>query len=109
MIHRPVRVYADTSVFGGMFDVEFADASKIFFEQMRIARFALVVSTVIERELETAPVNVQELFEEMLVLAERVEIVEEATRLARGYLDDGYANIAIHTPAEVIEDEGQDV
>jgi hypothetical protein len=29
-----IRIYADTSVFGGVFDDEFAAASKIFFDQV---------------------------------------------------------------------------
>lgn len=29
------RVYADTSVFGGVFDEEFCDTSRTFFEQVR--------------------------------------------------------------------------
>ena len=31
-----LRVYADTSVFGGAFDEEFEDASKMFFDQVRL-------------------------------------------------------------------------
>lgn len=31
----PIKVYADTSVYGGVFDEEFAEPSKIFFEQVR--------------------------------------------------------------------------
>ena len=30
----PIRVYADTSVFGGVFDEEFQVASRTFFEQV---------------------------------------------------------------------------
>ena len=37
----PLRVYADTSVFGGVFDEEFEDASRAFFDQIR-ARVAKI-------------------------------------------------------------------
>jgi hypothetical protein len=32
---RPIRVYADTSVFGGVFDDLFAQPSRTFFDQVR--------------------------------------------------------------------------
>jgi hypothetical protein len=41
---RDIKVYADTSVFGGVFDSEFQEASKIFFNAIREARFVLVSS-----------------------------------------------------------------
>ncbi|MFP3869852.1 MAG: hypothetical protein ACLFVT_03085 [Syntrophobacteria bacterium] len=41
MIIRSIRVYADTSVFGGILDEEFAEISKTFFEQVRKGRFHL--------------------------------------------------------------------
>jgi len=34
MAMRKLRVYADTSVFGGVFDDEFAEASRAFFDQV---------------------------------------------------------------------------
>jgi predicted nucleic acid-binding protein len=58
-----VRVYADTSVFGGAFDDEFSRASQKFFAQVREHRFELVVSAVVMEELERAPVQVRELFD----------------------------------------------
>ncbi len=34
-----LRVYADTSVFGGILDPEYAEASRTFFDQVRSGRF----------------------------------------------------------------------
>ena len=45
-----IRVYADTSVFGGVFDEEFSAPSRAFFDEVRSGRFQLVVSPVIELE-----------------------------------------------------------
>ena len=59
---RIPRVYADTSVYGGAFDEEFATASREFFEQVRRGRFALVTSTVVREELEAAPANLRQFF-----------------------------------------------
>ena len=44
-MHR-IRVYVDTSVFGGTQDEEFADASNRFFEHVSQGRFVLLVSDV---------------------------------------------------------------
>jgi len=46
-----VRVYADTSVYGGVFDEEFSGPSRTFFERIREGRFTLVVSALVEEEL----------------------------------------------------------
>jgi hypothetical protein len=39
-----IRVYADTSVYGGVFDLGIDQASKEFFEQVKQGRFQLVVA-----------------------------------------------------------------
>ena len=77
-VKRPLRVYADTSVFGGCFDVEFKDESVRFFEEVRLGQFIVVVSNVTLDELELAPDPVRG------VLAglppEQVEIVSTSRR-----------------------------
>ncbi len=57
-----MKVYADTSVFGGVFDEEFADPSKEFFAEVESGRFDLVVSAVVHAEIASAPEEVQEFF-----------------------------------------------
>lgn len=42
-----MRVYVDTSVFGGAFDEGFREASRAFFEEARVGRFKIVVSNVV--------------------------------------------------------------
>ena len=58
----PLRVYADTSVFGGCFDKEFDEASRAFFDQVTSGRFLLIVSDLTIRELEGAPPPIREFF-----------------------------------------------
>lgn len=70
---RP-RIYADTSVFGGVFDNEFRAPSEEFFEEIRKGRFSLVTSAVVQAEIDPAPQEVKELFEEMLAIAELIDI-----------------------------------
>jgi predicted nucleic acid-binding protein len=86
---RIPRVYADTSVFGGVFDEEFEQASRAFFEQVRRGRFQLVTSALVELEIALAPAAVRELFDDMLLLAERVDVSDEAARLQQAYVDAG--------------------
>jgi len=85
----PIRVYADTSVYGGTRDDEFADDSRTFFEQVRLGRFELAVSAVVLEELDQAPASVRALFDEVLSLAQIAEITEAAQQLQRAYIDAG--------------------
>ena len=87
-VKKPLRVYADTSVFGGCFDDEFKTESVRFFEEVRLGQFVVVVSNVTLDELELAPDRVRG------VLAglppQQVEIVNtspESDRLRNAYLE----------------------
>jgi predicted nucleic acid-binding protein len=85
----PLRVYADTSVFGGVFDEEFADASQTFFDQVRDGRFHLVTSAIVQEEMGEAPVEVRAFFDELLALVEIVDISVDAQKLQKAYLNAG--------------------
>jgi predicted nucleic acid-binding protein len=82
-----IRVYADTSVFGGVFDEEFESPSRIFFEQVKNEEFILVTSAVVQDELNLAPEVVKDFFDEMLIFAEVIDITEEALMLRESYLE----------------------
>jgi hypothetical protein len=84
-----IRTYADTSVYGGLHDVEFTEASRQFFDLVRAGRFALVTSAVVADELEEAPLKVQSDFEALLSQATVVDITEEAVDLQQAYLEAG--------------------
>jgi hypothetical protein len=86
---RLLRVYADSSVFGGVFDAEFAITSEAFFQQVREGRFRLVVSAVLREELEPAPEEVRDLFDALLASAEFTRMTENALRLQQAYLTAG--------------------
>jgi len=49
------RIYVDTSVFGGVFDDEFDDVSKEFFQQIKDNQFSLVTSALVQEEILEAP------------------------------------------------------
>ncbi len=152
---NPIRIYVDTSVFGGVFDEEFAKPSKLFFEQVKAGKFKLVTSVVVHKEIESAPVEVRSLFKKYSAKAEICEISKEALQLQQQYIktgilaakwnddalhvalatvsgcglivswnfkhivnfkkiplyngingNNGYPAISIHSPLEVIENEG---
>jgi hypothetical protein len=86
---RIPRVYAGTSGFGGVYDEEFAESSRAFLEQVRQGRFQLVTSALVEAEVALAPAPVRELFDEMLVLADRVGVTGDAVRLQQAYIAAG--------------------
>lgn len=86
MTRKPMRVYADTSVFGGTCDTIFEEGSNAFFEQVRKGRFRLIVSTVVLAELVNAPVAVRSFFTEMLGYVDVLEPSDEATALQQAYI-----------------------
>ena len=89
MKQKTIKLYADTSVFGGPFDEEFSESSRLFFDQVRRGRFLLIVSAVVQAEIAPASRAARELFEEMLAYAEIVEPADEALVLRQAYIDEG--------------------
>lgn len=98
-MNRPIRVYADTSVFGGVFDPEFASASKAFFERAREGVIEVVVSILVLDELEDAPPAVSGFLEEIRSLLTRVNISEDADYLHEAYLRAGVVSRKSDTDA----------
>ena len=84
-----VRAYADTSVFGGVYDEEFETASLVFFDEVRAGKRQLVVSEIVRREISTAPESVRLLFDERLADAEIAAMTSEALNLRAAYLNAG--------------------
>lgn len=83
---KAIRVYADTSVFGGVYDDEFKEPSRTFFEQVKSGQFVLVTSAVVQDEMVAAPPAVRHFFEELLGLAEVTDITASALELRAAYL-----------------------
>ena len=73
-----IRVYADTSVFGSVFDDEFQDTSIAFFALVRKGHFKLTTSSVVLSEIERAPEKIRQFFLENLTRAELIEVTEDA-------------------------------
>ena len=84
-----MKVYADTSVFGGVFDEEFTRDSRQFFEDILAGKFSLVVSALVEEEIEFAPELVRVHFMRFASTAELAEISPAVLDLRDAYLSAG--------------------
>lgn len=97
------RVYADTSVFGGCFDDEFADESKRLFAAVKTGKFTLVVSATTVAELQRAPDYVRKVLVELPPDAvEALEFSDEIARLRNAYLEAGILKAENKSDAEHI-------
>ena len=97
-----IRVYADTSVYGGVFDSEFERASKAFFSQVVNGRFQLVVSPIVRSELLAAPMDVRSFMSwnfRHIVHYDKIALYN-AINVANGF-----GTIGIYSPSEVISYE----
>ncbi len=84
---RKPRLYFDTSVFGGIYDVEFQLQTEMLFEMVRNGEIICVYSDLCEFELENAPEKVKEQFLRLdKNQTEYVEITEEINQLAEEYV-----------------------
>ena len=84
---KQLRLYLDTSVFGGYFDEEFLEFTRPLFDRIRLREFGIFYSVLTQQELEAAPKNVKNL---VLDLEEEntyfIEETEEAIELASSYI-----------------------
>jgi len=100
---KQCRIYADTSVFGGCFDDEFAAESRLFFEEIKSGKFLLVISSTTLGELDKAPDYVQKVLSELpLESVEVIDFCDEIAALRDAYLQAGILGPASKADAEHI-------
>ena len=83
------RIYIDTSVIGGYYDIEFETATRQLFERIDNKEFEVYFSEVNEEELLFAPQHIKEI--KNLIPADclyYLEITEEARQLAQLYISE---------------------
>jgi len=96
------RIYIDTSVIGGCFDLEFAEWSNGLIADFRNGIFQPLLSEVIAAEIEEAPENVQSVYAELVALsADILTVSESALELAdeyqkRGILSPNFYEDGLH-------------
>jgi predicted nucleic acid-binding protein len=83
------RFYFDTSVFGGVYDIEFEEETLQLFERVKLGKIICMFSDLTETELLKAPENVRTYFknlpEENL---EKVFVNAEIIELATKYIEE---------------------
>ena len=84
-----IKIYADTSVFGGVFDQKFCEASRQFFDEMASDNFLLVTSAVVEAEIEPAPEEVKNFFASVAEKYQVSAIDQNALELQEQYIAAG--------------------
>jgi predicted nucleic acid-binding protein len=103
----PIRVYVDTSVFGGVYDDEFAEASTAFFAAAQNVRFRLLISPLVLAELRDAPPDIRGWYDRMEPLIEFLPATDAALTLRDAYLAAGvvtprWANDALHVAVATV-------
>ena len=84
-----LRLYLDTSVFGGFFDDEFSEHTIPLFKRISKGEFILIYSTITQEELGNAPNQVKTLVTNLKTeFTEYVELHEEAVELATSYIQE---------------------
>ena len=84
---KKLRIYIDTSVFGGYFDAEFQEYTKPLFDRIKKGEFQILYSTVTEEELENAPSRVKKLVTDLKAeQTEFLETTDESVELASDYI-----------------------
>jgi hypothetical protein len=91
------RIYVDTSVFGGYFEVEFERWTKPFIEKIITGEIILLYSQLTEIEITKAPLHVRELIQRIPAThIEFLSITDLSNELAGQYIKEnvvGQANI----------------
>lgn len=81
------RLYLDTSVFGGYFDFEFEEWTKILFERILQGQYKVLYSKLTDTELSPAPKKVRDL---VITIPDKqietIEITEKVKDLANRYV-----------------------
>lgn len=91
------RIYIDTSVIGGCFDVEFSAWSNGLMRDFAGGRFVPVLSDVVAAEVEDAPEPVRQRYDELLRgNHEFIYVTEEAVELAEAYQRRGILSPAFY-------------
>ena len=83
------RIYVDTSVFGGYFEIEFEQWTKPFIEKFIIGEYRLLYSQLTEIELRRAPEQILNLIKSIPVEhIEFLSITDKVDRLANQYIQE---------------------
>lgn len=102
-----MNIYADTSIFGGVFDEEFKIPSIQFFKEIDYGKFNLVTSALVEAEIEPASEEIRLFFQKYAESANIVETNTDTVDLQLSYIEAGVVtkkslNDALHVALATI-------
>jgi predicted nucleic acid-binding protein len=88
------RIYIDTSIVGGYFDKEFAEATTALFERLKNKEIIFVVSDLLRQELLGAPEHVRTLLDNYEAICfDPIVLTTEAKELANAYITEKVVGI----------------
>lgn len=96
------RIYTDTSTIGGCCDKEFKEWSLLLLSNFQSGIYDLLLSELVDAEIEDAPQEVKEIYIDFKVVAQSfLPITPESLELSEQYLQNGivtekYKNDALH-------------
>ena len=85
---KQLRIYIDTSIVGGFFDIEFEKETKMLFKRLEDREIIFVISELLREELKETPENVRNLLDNNENSLEIVMLTDEARTLADKYIAD---------------------
>jgi hypothetical protein len=80
------RIYADTSIFGGLFEVEFQHGSESLIELVKAGQIQLCLSDIVLKELLPAPPQVRQAVSQVMPFATALSITAAARKLQEDYI-----------------------
>ena len=97
---KKLRLYLDTSVFGGCFDEEFSKDSLKLIERIQKGQMIALVSELVIAEIKRAPEYVQRVLEDIPPnYIERIDLNEGIEKLSAAYLTAGIVTQKSETDA----------
>lgn len=92
-----LKYYIDTSVFGGYYDVEFQEFTRIFFDTVFKNNIRIMYSELTENELNEAPERVKSFIKQIPKdVIDFVEITKESFILANQYINENVVGKISH-------------
>ena len=106
-------LYLDTSVFGGFYDEAFLTDTRRLWDEIRKGGVEICISSLVERELRSAPAPVRNLLNEFAeerergAIVYRFDVTEEMVGLASAYVETDvvskrYSDDALHVAAATV-------
>jgi hypothetical protein len=83
------KVYVDSSIIGGVSDVEFSEHSKKLMLEFKSGLYIPIISSLTAEEINNAPPGVRVTFREMRRYAHFIKLTGDAVALSKQYMKDG--------------------